>query len=116
MRSLYPLQCRRVAEERVGEVSVNAALSEDRKERIVDADGRNARESICREVRRKPNIAERRVLVSLNGRIHAVNAETTSPQQGRLDSPVVLNSSILGNGRSDETITQAPIPAEGRGV
>ena len=96
-------------------MGVNAALGKDVKEGVVDVDCRNTRESVCREVRRKPHSGKRGVLVGRYGRIHAVNAEATSPQQGRLDRPVVLNASVLRDSRSNETVTLVSIANDGRG-
>ena len=105
MCSFDPLQGRRVAKQRMCEVGINAALGKQRQERLIDANSRNAREAIRGEVRREPNVTERRIFVSFNGGIHSVHAEAIGQQHGRLDCPVVLNPAVLGSGRANKPIT-----------
>src|SRR5450759_1502502 len=113
MSSFYPLHARGVAEQRVREVSIHAALRVDREEPAIDHDGRHARESVCGQDRREPNIAEGGVVVSLNGGMHAVYAEAAGPECGRRDGPVVLRTAVLGVGCADKAITLVAVANDG---
>ena len=80
----------------MGEVGIHAALRKDREEWIIDSDRRHASKTVGSQVRRQAHIAERWVIVTFAGRIHAVHAEAAREKRSRSDGPVVLRATILG--------------------
>src|SRR5947208_4169479 len=74
---------------------INTVLRKDREEWIIDPDCRHAGETVGRQVRRQAHIAERWVIVTFAGRIHAVHAEAAREKRSRSNGPVVLQAAIL---------------------
>src|SRR5580765_3585440 len=76
-------------------MGIHAALRKDGEEWIIDPDRGHAGETVSGQVRRQAHIAERWVIVTFAGRIHAVHAEAAREKRSRSNGPVVLRAAIL---------------------
>jgi len=76
MRSFYPLQGGRVVNQGMREMGVNAALVKERKERIINLDGRHACQTAIRgKDRVETNRVQRWIVVANAWGMNAVNTE-----------------------------------------
>src|SRR4029077_11415237 len=95
MASLYPLQTRRVAVQRVGKVGIYATLGKKRQKWIVDSDRGHPAKPVRCQVRRETHRTESRIIVTHAGGVYAVHAESVGQECARSDGPVILYPAIL---------------------
>src|SRR3984893_3076560 len=104
MGALHPLQGGGVTVQGVGEVSIHATLGINREEAGRDIDAGHAGESVGTEYRRKSDITQSGIIVSLAWRGHPIHAESVCPKLIGSDRPVILQAAILHVGLKDHAI------------
>src|SRR5215831_12055443 len=108
MPSLYPLDTRRVAIERVREMGIDAALVKQLQKRVIDSNGCHAVEPVGCERLRQPHVAERWIIVADAGSVHAIHAEAVGPECGWCHGPVILQTAVLHVRQVDIAIPIVP--------